>query len=381
MAEAAARSKRGGGTAASPSPATPPKARRPAPPAVLRVFSQPHRRYNPLIDEWVLVSPERTNRPWLGRRDPAPPVNLPAYDPDCYLCPGNVRANGETNPKYANTFVFTNDFAALRPDSSMERIEEGLLRAESEQGTCRVLCFSPRHDLTMAGMSPPAVRRIIDVWADQTEDLGRRFRWVQLFENRGETMGASNPHPHGQVWAGSALPREAAREDASQRRWWEATGRELLLDYAMQENEGPRVVHEDDDWLIVVPFWALWPFETLVIAKRPARRLTDLDDKQRQSLAESLINLLSRFDNLFDLPFPYSMGWHQAPFDSGDHDHWQLHAHFYPPLLRSATVRKFVVGYEMLAENQRDLTPEEAAERLRTVSSVRPDRQAATRSA
>jgi UDPglucose--hexose-1-phosphate uridylyltransferase len=353
------------------SSAAPARPRRPAGGARRStVFSQSHRRYNPLIDEWVLVSPERTNRPWLGRRDPRPPADLPAYDPKCYLCPGNTRANGDTNPEYSDTFVFTNDFAALQPDSSMERIDDGLLRAEGEQGTCRVLCFSPRHNLTMAGMSSAGVRRIIDVWAEQTADLGQRFRWVQLFENRGETMGASNPHPHGQLWAGSALPREAAREDASQRSWWDATGRRLLLDYADQESVGPRVIHEDVEWLVVVPFWALWPYETLVVAKRPVERLTDLDEGQRDSLAASLIDLLSRYDNLFELPFPYSMGWHQAPFDGDSHAHWQLHAHFYPPLLRSATVRKFVVGYELLAENQRDLTPEEAAARLRQTSPV-----------
>ena len=334
------------------------------------LLSQPHRRYNPLIDEWVLVSPERTNRPWLGRRDPRPPADLPAYDPECYLCPGNTRANGNINPTYADTFVFTNDFAALQPDTSTARLDDGLLRAEGEQGTCRVLCFSPQHNLTMAGMSPAAVRRIVDVWAAETRDLGRHYRWVQVFENRGETMGASNPHPHGQVWAGTALPREAAREDAGQRRWWEATGHRLLLDYAGQEHDGPRVVHEDDDWLLVVPFWALWPYETLVIPKRPVQRLPELHEGQRESLGVALIEVLSRYDNLFQLPFPYSMGWHQAPFDDGNHDHWQLHAHFYPPLLRSASVRKFMVGYELLAETQRDMSPEEAAARLRTISAI-----------
>jgi len=247
-------------------------------------------------------------------------------------------------------------------------IEDGLLVAEGERGTCRVVCFSPRHDLTMSRMSPDEVGAVIDVWADQTAELGASWRWVQVFENRGDSMGASNPHPHGQIWAGEALPVEAAREDAAQRRHVGIAGSSLLLDYVRQETGGPRVVVENDEWLIVVPFWAVWPFETLIVPKDPVGRLTDLDASQRSSLGTSLIELLTRYDNLFDVPFPYSMGWHQAPFDDGRHDHWQLHAHVYPPLLRSATVRKFMVGYELLAEPQRDLTPEEAAERLRAVA-------------
>jgi UDPglucose--hexose-1-phosphate uridylyltransferase len=334
------------------------------------LLAEPHRRYNPLIDEWVLVSTGRTKRPWLGRREASPPEHLPTYDPGCYLCPGNTRANGERNPPYTETFVFTNDYAALRPETSTARIEHGLLRMEGEAGTCRVLCFSPRHDLAVAQMSTPEVRRIVDVWADETTDLGARYRWVQVFENRGETMGASNPHPHGQVWAGTALPVEAAREDESQRRYWLATGRRLLLDYAAQEGRGPRLVVENDDWLVVVPFWAVWPFETLVIAKAPVERLPGLEARQRDCLADALIELLARYDNLFRHPFPYSMGWHQAPFDDGPHDHWQLHAHLFPPLLRSAHVRKFIAGYELLAETQRDLSSEEAAQRLRAVPPI-----------
>ena len=328
---------------------------------------QPHRRYNPLADEWVLVSPERTRRPWRGRQEPAPPEDLPPYDPGCYLCPGNSRANGERNPAYDSTFVFTNDFSALQPESSLDTFEDGLLRAEGERGTCRVLCFSPRHDLHVARLAPTDVRRIVDIWADQTAELGRSYRWVQVFENRGETMGSSNPHPHGQIWAGSALPVQASREDRAQQRHCEATGRRLVLDYAEQEQGGPRVVIDDPEWLVVVPFWALWPFETLILPRRPIERLPDLDGGRRDRLAKVLIELLTRYDNLFEIPFPYSMGWHQAPFDSGATDHWQLHGHVYPPLLRSARVRKFVAGYELLAETQRDLTPEDAAERLRSV--------------
>jgi len=331
------------------------------------LLADPHRRFNPLVDEWVLVSAGRTRRPWQGSVERPPVDERPAYDPACYLCPGNARADGSTNPDYPSTFVFTNDFAALRPDSPTARVEEGLLVAEGEAGTCRVVCFSPRHDLTLSLMAPPDVRRVVDLWSEQTVELGRLFRWVQVFENRGEAMGASNPHPHGQIWAGTALPVEAAREEASQRRHHERTGRRLLLDYAAQEAGGPRVVIENDHWLVVVPFWATWPFETMILPKAPAGRLPDLVAGQRDGLAAILVDLLAACDRLFDTPFPYSMGWHQAPFRPDAAGQWQLHGHVYPPLLRSATVRKFMVGYELLAERQRDLTPEEAAERLRAV--------------
>jgi UDPglucose--hexose-1-phosphate uridylyltransferase len=334
----------------------------------LEPLKDPHRRYNPLTDEWILVSTGRTLRPWHGSRERLATEDRPHYDPDCYLCPRNGRADGATNPDYDGTFVFTNDFAALRPDTAPTRFEDGLLVAQGEPGTCRVVCFSPRHDLTLAAMSPAEIGRVIDLWADQTAELGERWRWVQVFENRGEAMGASNPHPHGQIWAGTALPVEAAREDAAQLRHVAAGGSTLLLDYVRQETEGPRVVVENDEWLIVVPFWAVWPFETLIVAKAPAGRLPDLGASQRGALTDALIDLLTRYDDLFEAPFPYSMGWHQAPFDGDRHDHWQLHAHVYPPLLRSATVRKFMVGYELLAEPQRDLTPEEAAERLRSAA-------------
>ena len=326
--------------------------------------TEPHRRWNALTDEWVLVSAGRTRRPWLGAEEPEPPEQRPPFDPGCYLCPGNARVNGDANPAYDSTFVFTNDFAALRPDTSDARVEAGLFRAEGTRGTCRVVCFSPRHDLTLAGMSAPEIRRIVDVWADETTELGRQFRWVQVFENRGEAMGASNPHPHGQIWAGDALPVEAAKEDAAQARHLAATGHRLLVDYAAAETGGPRVVAEAPGWLVVVPFWATWPFEAMVVPTAPAARLADLDGERRDGLAAALRDLTRRYDALFGRPFPYSMGWHQAPFDGGDTGHWQAHAHFYPPLLR-ATVRKFMVGYELLAEAQRDLTAEEAAERLR----------------
>jgi UDPglucose--hexose-1-phosphate uridylyltransferase len=324
----------------------------------------PHRRYNPLLDEWVLVSAERTRRPWQGRVEPPPSEPAVPYDPTCYLCPGNRRASGVSNPDYDTTFVFTNDFAALTPDVPEDRFERDLLKAEGEAGTCRVVCFSRRHDLSLAGMGETAVRQVVDVWAAETATLGERFQWVQVFENRGSMMGASNPHPHGQIWAGSALPTDAAREDAAQRRHLASGDGPLLLDYAAQEIGGPRVVEADDEWVVVVPFWAAWPFETLLVARQAAGRLPDLDDARRDSLARVLIRLLGAYDRLFGLPFPYSMGWHQAPYRGGDERHWQLHAHFLPPLLQ-ASVRKFMVGYELLAETQRDLTAEEAAERLR----------------
>jgi UDPglucose--hexose-1-phosphate uridylyltransferase len=329
------------------------------------LLRQPHRRHNALSDDWLLVSPERTGRPWLGRLETPPPQDLPAYDPSCYLCPGNVRANGAQNQKYDSTFVFTNDFAALQPDSPTASLQNGLLRADSERGTCQVICFSPRHDLSLSRMDAAQVRGVVDLWARQTASLGERFKWVQVFENRGSAMGASNPHPHGQIWAGDALPREAEKENATQRRHFEVTGHSLLLDYAEQEVGGPRDLGSDDDWLVVVPFWAAWPFETLIIPRRPTSRLQDLDNRARNSLADRMIGLLRGYDGLFEQPFPYSMGWHQAPFDGVERPYWQLHAHYYPPLLR-ATVRKFMVGYELLSEPQRDITAEDAAERLRS---------------
>jgi UDPglucose--hexose-1-phosphate uridylyltransferase len=268
------------------------------------------------------------------------------------------------NPDYEHTFVFTNDFAALQPDSPDQRLEQGLLRAEVEAGTCRVLCFSREHGLTLAGMERSEVRRVVDLWVDQSAELGERFRWVQVFENRGEIMGASNPHPHGQIWAASALPHVAAREDRTQLEHLRDRGERLLLDYVAQEAGGPRIVLEDAAWFVIVPFWAAWPYETLLIAKQPTERLPDVDSDRREALAGVLIKLLGAYDRLFGVSFPYSMGWHQAPFRGRSEPHWQLHAHFFPPLL-SASKRKFMVGYELLAEAQRDLTPEQAADQLR----------------
>lgn len=330
----------------------------------------PHRRYNPLRGDWVLVSPHRTKRPWQGQKDPPATHARPAYDPGCYLCPGNARAGGRRNPAYATTFVFQNDFAALLPDTPTDAPPAaGLLRAEPVRGECRVICFSPRHDLTLAELSTPDLHGIVNLWAQQVVELGAQYPWVQLFENKGALMGCSNPHPHGQVWAGTALPNEAAAEHRQQEAWWRERGTPLLLEYARQERaQEHRVVARNDHWVAVVPFWAVWPFELLLLPLRHVRRLPELDNPERASLADLLRRVLTRYDNLFQVSFPYSMGWHGAPTDGGEHAHWQLHAHFYPPLLRSAAVKKFMVGYEMLAEAQRDLTPEQAAQRLRELS-------------
>ena len=333
----------------------------------------PHRRHDPLRDSWVLVSGGRGTRPWRGQVEPAPPVELPAHDPDCALCPGNLRASGIRNPAYTGPFVFENDFPALTEEADAGAAvgppDDDLFRAEPAAGTARVLCFSERHDLPLGGLSGDAIEAVVGLWAEQTAELGARYRWVQVFENRGAAMGASNPHPHGQVWAGTALPVEAAREDATQLDHWRRTGRRLLADVAARERGGARGVVENDGWLAIVPFWATWPFEVLLLPAGPVLRLPDLDARGRASLAGVLRELLGRLDGLFDRQFPYSMGWHQAPGgpDPGDVAHWQLHAHLYPPLLR-ADARKFMVGYELLAEPQRDLTPEDAAAALRAVA-------------
>lgn len=327
----------------------------------------PHRRLNALTGDWVFVSPHRTQRPWQGRVEAVAAIGRPPHDSTCYLCAGNLRANGERNPDYATTHAFTNDFAAFRPDApSLPSPDGELLVGRSQAGACRVLCFSPRHDLTMADLSPAEIRAVIELWVAETETLGRDWRWVQVFENKGELMGCSNPHPHGQIWAGDFIPNEPAKEAVRQHEWWTRQARPLLQDYVRLELErGERVVASNDEWVVLVPWWAVWPFETLLVPRRSAARLPDLDEAARTGLADILKQLLAGYDRLFNCSFPYSMGWHGAPFDGEEHSEWTVHAHFYPPLLRSATVKKFMVGFELLGEAQRDLTPEQAAHRLR----------------
>lgn len=334
----------------------------------------PHRRRNLLTGEWVLVSPHRTKRPWLGQVEKPPVDERPAYDPTCYLCPDNLRAAGKQNPAYGNTFVFENDFAALLPNGPQGDVSQGpLFQAEAETGLCRVICFSPRHDLTLPEMAVGEVRQVVDVWAEQVLELGARPEvcYVQLFENKGAMMGSSNPHPHGQVWANHRVPQEPAKEDLQQRAYYAQHARPLLSDYLQAElAAGERIVLENEHWVGLVPYWAVWPFETLLLPRRQVMQVPDLTNMERDALADVLKRLLTRYDNLFETSFPYSMGWHGQPTDGGDYPHWQLHAHFYPPLLRSATVKKFMVGYEMLGNPQRDITAEQAAARLRQRSEV-----------
>jgi UDPglucose--hexose-1-phosphate uridylyltransferase len=332
----------------------------------------PHRRWNPLLREWILVSPHRTQRPWLGQMAaPSAPQQV-AYDPTCYLCPGNSRAGGARNPAYTNTFVFDNDYAALLPDvPEMELDRGGLILARSERGICRVVCFSPRHDLTVPRMKQAEVERVVEVWSEQHRELGS-LPWVQhvqIFENRGALMGASNPHPHCQIWANAELPNQPARELAAQREFLEAHGTCLLCDYLKLELEGgARIVCENDAFVALVPYWAVWPFETMILSRHHIANLLDLTDQGRRELAAIMRRLTIRYDNLFLTPFPYSMGFHQRPTDDKDYPEWHFHAHYVPPLLRSATVQKFMVGYELLAGPQRDITAETAAARLRELS-------------
>ena len=329
----------------------------------------PHRRRNLLTGEWLLVSPHRAKRPWRGEAAPESGPRPPPHDPGCYLCPGNARATGAVNPDYAETFVFANDFAALLPQGGTASGPQSIFETMSATGEARVICFAPDHGATLARLDEHATRRVVETWCDQSAELGGRWEHVQIFENKGVTMGASSPHPHGQVWASDFVPEQAAREDRRQREWFATGGTVLLDDVAAAELvAAERVVEANDHWLAVVPHWAAWPFETLLIARDPAARLEELSPGARTALAAILGRLLRRYDGLFGVDFPYSMGWHGAPHALGeDRAHWRLHAHFLPPLLRSASVRKHMVGFELLAETQRDLTPEAAAARLRAV--------------
>jgi UDPglucose--hexose-1-phosphate uridylyltransferase len=340
------------------------------------MLSSPHRRFNPLTREWVLVSPQRAQRPWLGQVEKSRSADLPGYDPACYLCPGNERAGGIRNPAYTSTFVFDNDFAALLPNHStpnFQSLDPELFQTDFTPGLCRVICFSPRHDRTLPELALPEVETVLHTWADQTRELGALayINYVQVFENKGEIMGCSNPHPHSQIWSSSHIPNEPAKELSAQTDYWRDHNRPLLLDYVSAElKQGERIVLTNDHFTALVPFWAIWPFEVMVVAHRPVTALPDLTPAEFIALADILKRLTAKYDNLFEISFPYSMGFHQAPTDQQPHPEWVLHAHFYPPLLRSASVKKFMVGYEMLAMPQRDITPEQAAERLRRLSVV-----------
>ena len=333
--------------------------------------NHPHRRHNPLTNSWVLVSPQRTKRPWQGAVEETAEIK-PPYDPGCYLCAGNVRSNGEHNPDYRGTYVFDNDFPALLdfPDSdkaehAIAQESSGLLKSEAVNGCCRVICYHPKHNRHIAQMSQDEIIRIIDCWTDQYKLLGKRYSWVQIFENRGAAMGCSNPHPHGQIWATDSLPSEAADELDTQKAYYRQHGRPLLLDYVETEIEqSERLVLENDSWLVVVPYWATWPFETLLLPRTCLTSFDQLNQQQRVDLALIWHQLVGTYDSVFDTEFPYSMGWHSAPQQYAN-EGWQLHAHFYPPLLRSATIKKFMVGYELLSEPQRDITAEASAHLLR----------------
>ena len=343
--------------------------------SVLR--ESPHRRFNPLTNEWVLVSPHRTQRPWQGAVEAVPPALRPKYDPSCYLCPGNQRANGELNPQYHSTFVFENDFAALKKNVPAVRLvveNRGLLVAETEPGICRVMCFSPRHDLTLASMSAQEIEEVVRAWTGETKELSAidGIHHVQIFENRGEMMGASNPHPHCQIWATGTVPQAPSRELTAQQEYRQKQNSCLLCDYvALEDSRKLRVVCSNESFVAIVPFWAVWPFEVLVCSRRHLGSFPALTANEVSQLSAILKQITATYDRVFDVPFPYSMGFHQQPFDGSAHNEWHFHAHFYPPLLRSATVRKFMVGFEMLGTPQRDITPELAAERLRSLAEAK----------
>ncbi|TGG89994.1 UDP-glucose--hexose-1-phosphate uridylyltransferase [Natronospirillum operosum] len=329
----------------------------------------PHRRHNPLTGDWVLVSPHRNKRPWQGMEEESSWVEALSHDPNCYLCSGNTRINGVRNANYTDAYVFDNDFPALHEIGPEASSDDPLFSFHTETGTARVLCFSPDHSKTLPLLSDAEIQSVISQWQAETQALGQRYAWVQLFENKGAMMGCSNPHPHGQIWAQSSLPTIAQKEDNCQRRYHATHHSPLLMDYVERELASEeRVVVTGEHWVVVVPYWAAWPFETLLLPRRAIQRITELTAAESQDLGRVLRAITTRYDNLFRCSFPYSMGWHGAPFNGDDPTPWVLHAHFFPPLLRSANVRKFMVGYEMMAEAQRDLTPEQAAERLRAQS-------------
>lgn len=336
------------------------------------LFEHQHRRLNILTGEWILISPHRSQRPWLGQLENVAPAKLPPYDPSCYLCPGNERAGGAKNPNYTSTFVFKNDFSALLPDSSSETLQvDDLLSARGEKGICNVMCFSPRHDITLAEMDEKAIQSVVEAWANEYKTLGNLpyINHVQIFENKGEAMGCSNSHPHCQIWAQESIPTEPAKEITRMKDYRQRKDSCLLCDYLSVElKQTERIVLENKDFVALVPFWAVWPFETIIIPKRHMTALTELTKDEQLSFADVIKRITTRYDNIFNISFPYSAGIHQAPTDNNPHPEYHFHMHFYPPLLRSATIKKFMVGYEMLANPQRDILPETAAEKLRSLS-------------
>jgi UDPglucose--hexose-1-phosphate uridylyltransferase len=334
----------------------------------------PHSRLNILTGDWILVSPHRTKRPWQGKVEATQANDRPAYDPQCYLCPTNKRADGSENPDYKGSFVFTNDYSSLllnTPDGGLN--DDELLVANSQKGICRVISFSPRHDLTLPQMETTEIRKVVDVWQSEFENLAS-YPWIkhiQIFENKGDIMGCSNPHPHGQIWAQNSIPVEVAKETQQQKSHFEQKGSSLLGDYlALELKRQERVIFQNDHFVVLVPFWAVWPYETMIISKRHVTSILYFTDEEKHALADAIKRLTVRYDNMFETSFPYSAGMHQSPVNMGEHPYWHWHMHFYPPLLRSATVKKFMVGYEMLANPQRDITAEYAAEKLRALSEI-----------
>jgi len=340
----------------------------------LDLSNYPHRRLNPLTGEWIQVSPHRAKRPWQGKEEESPSEKKPKYDPECYLCPGNDRAGDAHNPDYENTFVFTNDFSALKPDTPSNILnKDNLLVAKGEKGICRVICFSPRHDLTLPEMEHTQIREVVDLWIKEYRELGERpyINYVQIFENKGEIMGCSNPHPHGQIWAQESIPDEPFKELKQQTAYFEKHNKTLLEDYLNLELElDKRIVVQNDHFVVLVPYWAFWPFETLMMSKRPFSRFTDMTEDEKEGLADIVKQITVKYDNVFNVSFPYSAGFHPAPTDGVEYPQWHFHMHFYPPLLRSATVKKFRVGYEMLGNPQRDITPEASAQLLKELPDI-----------
>lgn len=348
-------------------------------PLSFNIKEHPHKRLNILTGEWVLVSPHRTKRPWQGKMETIAADKRPAYDAGCYLCPGNKRSDGTVNPAYIKPYAFTNDFSALlkdTPDGSYNN--DDLLQAVSEKGICRVICFSPQHNLTLSQMELNDIVKVIELWQEEFISLGNEhwIKYIQVFENKGEIMGCSNPHPHGQIWAQANLPVEINKETIQQKKYFEANSKSLLGSYLNIELEKQeRIVYANENFVALVPFWAVWPYETIIISRRQVKNILGFNEYEKKSLADILQKLTIRYDNLFETSFPYSAGMHQSPVNDGEHNEWHWHMHFYPPLLRSATVKKFMVGYEMLANPQRDITPEWAAEKLRNLADVHYTKQ------